>query len=119
VPAARGYAVLKVISLAVAAAVPVLAAIRARPALTASLAAAVVIVEGLVQLFQLQTNWISYRATAETLRRHGFLYAAQVEPYSDPKTRRERLAACMQDATSKENTAWASTMAAPARPDNP
>jgi len=117
----RGYAVLKVISLAVAAAVPVLAAIQARPALTASLAAAVVIVEGLVQLFQLQTNWISYRATAEALRQHGFLYAAHVEPYGDPKTRRERLAACLRDATTKENTVWASTMrqAVPAPRDNP
>jgi competence protein ComGC len=106
----RVYTILKVISLAVAAAVPVLAAIRAQAALTASLAAVVVIVEGIVQLFQLQTNWISYRASAEALRQHGFFYAAQVDPYNNPQTRRDMLAVFLRDATTKENTAWASSM---------
>jgi competence protein ComGC len=109
------YTVLKVISLAVAATVPVLAAISAKAALTASLAAVVVIIEGIVQLFQLQTNWISYRASAEALRQQGFFYAAQVDPYNDPETRRERLATFLRGAMSKEGTDWASNM----RPNTP
>ena len=56
--ARAGYLTLKTISLAVAAAVPVLAAVRAPAGLTASLAAVVVVIEGLVQLLQLQQNWI-------------------------------------------------------------
>ena len=106
----HAYAILKVISLAVAATVPVLAAIGAEAALTASLAAVVVLIEGVVQLFQLQNNWISYRATAEALRQHGFSYAAQVDPYNDPQTRRGQLAEFLRDATTKENTAWSSSM---------
>ena len=100
-----GYTTLNVISLAVAAAVPVLAATRGPAGLTASLAAVVAVIEGLAQLFQLQTKWISYRASADALRQHAFFYAAQVDPCTDPRARRDQLAAFLREATTKENTA--------------
>ena len=104
------YQSLKLTTLAVGAAVTVLAALSAPAALTASLAGVIVVFEGTQQLFQLHPNWITYRGTAETLRRHAFLYAAEVTPFDEPDTRRDRLAAALQDATTRESASWADTM---------
>jgi hypothetical protein len=96
------YLTLRLVVLVVGAAVTVLAAIDAGPPITASLAAVVVVAEGAQQLFQLHTRWIDDRGAAETLRREAFLYAAQLPPYADFATRRLRLAAALQDVTSRE-----------------
>ena len=104
------YQLMKIAALATGAAVTVLAAIRAPAALTASLAAAVVLLEGAQQVFQFHANWISYRATAETLREHRFLYAARVAPYDDVATRQAALAAFLRDLTTTENGTWSKTM---------
>lgn len=104
-----GYQILRLIALVVGAIVTVLAAADAPPVITAGLAAAIVVAEGAQQLLQLHRNWISYRATAETLRQHAFLYAAKVAPYSGPD-RREALGIFMHAITTRENTAWADSM---------
>jgi hypothetical protein len=104
------YLILKVISLVVAAAVPVVAAVSAPPGLTASLAAIVVVLEGVQQLYQLQANWIRYRGTAEVMRQHAFLYASRVEPYRDAATRRDRLAEFVQSTVADEGTRWSAAM---------
>jgi len=102
------------------AAVTVLAATRASSALTAALAASVVVLEGVQQLFQFQSNWITYRRTAETMRQQAFMYVAQVGLYADKETRRERLAEFMSEITTTENAGWTSTMrSAPNTPDLP
>jgi hypothetical protein len=104
------YQILRMAALVAGAAVTVLAALSAPAALTACVAGVIVITEGAQQLFQFHPNWISYRATAETLRRHAFLYVADVSPFDDPATRRDRLAAFLTDATMRESAAWTSTM---------
>lgn len=104
------YQSLKLAALAAGAAVTVLAALSAPAALTASLAGVIVVLEGAQQMFQFHPNWISYRGTAETLRHHAFLYVADVSPFDDPATRRERLAASLQEATRREGATWADTM---------
>ena len=104
------YLVLKLAALVTAAAVTVLAAVSAPPVLTASLAGLVVVMEGALQLFQCHRNWLSYRATAETLRHHAFLYVADVAPYGDPTTRRDLLAAFLKDLTATENNQWVAAM---------
>lgn len=81
------YQVIKVAVLVIGAAVTVLAATRASSALTAALAASVVVLEGIQQLFQFQSNWITYRGTAEAMRQQAFWYVAQVGPYADTQTR--------------------------------
>ena len=96
------YQLAKVATLLLAAAVTVLAAIGAPAALSASLAAAIVVVEGLQQLFQWHANWIAYRASAETLRRHAFAYAARTPPY-DADDRADRLANALGELTEREN----------------
>jgi hypothetical protein len=106
----RGYQGLKIATLILGGGVTVLAAIGAPAWLTASLAATIVAAEGTQQLFQLHANWISYRATAEALRQQAFLYAAHVDPYTDPATRRDRLADVIRTITTTENTSWAKAM---------
>jgi Protein of unknown function (DUF4231) len=106
----RGYLVLKITALLLGGAVTVLAAISAPAGLTASLAAAIVAIEGVQQVFQLHANWISYRATAEALRQQAFRYAAHVDPYTDPATRRDRLADAVRTITTTENNAWTKAM---------
>ncbi|MCU1655709.1 MAG: hypothetical protein JWO57_365 [Pseudonocardiales bacterium] len=106
----RPYQALKIATLVLGGAVTVLAAIGAPAWLTASLAASIVAAEGTQQLFQLHANWISYRATAEALRQQMFLYSAHVDPYTDPATRRDRLADVVRAITANENTSWAKAM---------
>lgn len=108
------HQLLKLIALGLGATVTVLAAVGAPPAPTASLAAGIVVLEGIQQLFQFHANWISYRATAETLRQHAFLYAAGVAPYEVSETRRQVLAAFLRDLLSNETSAWTKTMRQPA-----
>jgi len=104
------YQILKMTALAAGAAVTVLAAISAPAALTACVAGAIVVMEGAQQMFQFHQNWISYRGTAEALRRQAFLYVADATPFDDPATRRGRLAALLNDVTTKEGATWTDTM---------
>ena len=95
------YQSLRLTALVVGAAVTVLAAISAPPAVTASFAALVVIAEGTQQVFQFHSNWLSYRGAAETLREQAFLYAASLGPYRDPATRRAALASFVRETTAE------------------
>lgn len=96
-------------ALVAGAAVTVLAAVSAPAALTATVAGGIVVMEGAQQIFQFHSSWISYRATAETLRQHAFLYSAVVSPY-DQADRRDRLATLVKDVTTKESTTWSQVM---------
>jgi hypothetical protein len=104
------YQSLKVLAIVCGSVVTVLAAVGASPAITASLAASVVVVEGVQQVFQFHANWISYRAAAESLRQHAFLYAAGFDPYDNAGTRRQLLATAMRDVASRETSGWSSHM---------
>jgi hypothetical protein len=108
-----GYQITRLAALLLGSTVTVLAAISAPAAVTASLAAAGVAAEGIQQLYQFHANWISYRATSEALRREALSYAAKVEPYNDPATRRLKLAQTVRDLSAKENASWSSTMNQP------
>ena len=103
--AQSAYRRLKLVELIVAAVVPVVAVLRAPAALTAGLAAVVVVLEGVQQLFQWQTNWVLYRSTAEALKHERYLYLAHAGPYSDPG--RERvLAERVEGLVSQEHAKW-------------
>lgn len=105
-----GHLSLRLLVLVLAAAVAVLAGSATSPRLTATLAAVIVAAEGAQQLFQLHANWLRYRQSAESLRRHAFQYAAGVAPY-DRKDRRDRLALALQDVIGSEGAGWSDTMA--------
>ena len=57
----RAYQISKVSAIVIGAAVTVCAAVGVIAWLTATLAAGVVVLEGLQQMFQWQRNWIDYR----------------------------------------------------------
>ncbi len=105
VAAQQAYKWVKLVQLVIGAAVPVVAALQAPAAITAVLAAIVVVAEGAQQLYQWQTNWVLYRSTAEALKHEKFLYLAGAGPYSgdDP---RSVLAERLEGLISQEHAKW-------------
>jgi hypothetical protein len=101
----QAYKRLKIVQLVVGATVPVVAALSLPAAVTATLAAIVVLAEGIQQLNQWQTNWVLYRSTAEALQREKFLYYAEAGPYRSPD-RDRRLAERVDDVLSRETVKW-------------
>ena len=103
----RWYQWLKVAQLVIAAAIPVVAAAGASATVAGALGAVVVVLEGLQQLFQFQQNWISYRVTAEALKREKFLYLAGAGPYEGAEQPGALLARRVERVVSQEYGAWA------------
>src|SRR5689334_8245745 len=81
----RYFNILKIVTIVAAAAIPLLVALpiksNVKEPLTAALGALIVVMEGIQQLFQLQTNWILYRSTCESLKHEKYLYLAKAGPY--------------------------------------
>jgi hypothetical protein len=103
--AQKAYKRVKVGQLAVGAAVPVVAGLSAPAAVTATLAALVVLAEGIQQLNQWQTNWVLYRSTAEALKHEKYLYQASAGPYTGTD-RDVVLAERVEGLTSREHLKW-------------
>jgi hypothetical protein len=91
--AQRAYKRVKIVQLILAAGVPVAVASAAPGALTALLGGLVVVLEGIQQLYQWQTNWVLYRSTSEALKHERYLYLAKAGPYSskDRPVQQQRL----------------------------
>jgi hypothetical protein len=106
VAAQQAYKRVKLSQLIVGAIVPVVAALQVPAAVTASLAAFVVVAEGAQQLYQWQTNWVLYRSTAETLKHEKYLYLAAAGPYSTDDRDRV-LAERLEGLVSQEHAKWA------------
>ena len=104
------YHLLKLAFLVASASVTVLAAVSARSAVTAALAASLIVLEGVQQLFRFHANWISYRATAETLRAQAIAYVSGTDPYDDSRDRRSQMADFLRDTSLRENATWARIM---------
>ncbi len=103
--AQRAYKRVKLGQLIVGATVPVVAGLQAPAAVTATLAAIVVIAEGAQQLYQWQTNWVLYRSTAESLKHEKYLYLAGAGPYS-AADRHRVLAERLEGLVSQEHAKW-------------
>ena len=103
--AQRRYKLLKTIELIVAAAVPVIAALDAPAGLTAGVAAIVVVLEGVQQLFQWQALWVRYRSTAEALKHERYLYLVEAGPYRG-SDRARALAERIEGLISQEHAGW-------------
>jgi hypothetical protein len=103
--AQRAYKRVKVAQLVLAAGVPVAVAGSAPGALTAVLGGLVVVLEGVQQLYQWQTNWVLYRSTHESLAHERFLFLAGAGPYSGPDRRRV-LAERIEGLVSQEHAKW-------------
>jgi hypothetical protein len=103
--AQRAYKWVKVAQLVLAAGVPIAVASAAPGLLTALLGGLVVVLEGVQQLYQWQTNWVLYRSTNEALKHEKFLYLAQAGPYSGAHRQRV-LAERVEGLVSQEHAKW-------------
>lgn len=118
VAAQRAYKRVKTVELVVAATVPVLAGLSAPAAVTAALAAVVVVAEGVLQLNQWQTNWVLYRSTAEALKHEKYLYLSAAGPYVQPDRDRV-LAERVEGLVSQEHAKWTEAHSRRERDDAP
>jgi len=110
--AQRWYKRLKLLELAVAAALPVVAGLRSPVWVTGGLAAVIVVLEGAQHLYQLQEHWISYRSTAEALKHERYLYLARAGPYTG-EDRHGVLAERIEELISQEHAQWAASSQQP------
>jgi Protein of unknown function (DUF4231) len=101
----RRYKWLKLLELAVAAALPVVAALDSPLWVTGGLAAVIVVLEGAQHLYQFQEQWITYRSTAEALKHERFLYLAKTGPYVG-EDRHRQLAERVEGLVSQEHAKW-------------
>ncbi|MDQ4021335.1 MAG: DUF4231 domain-containing protein [Actinomycetota bacterium] len=105
IAAQQAYKRVKLSQLIIGAAVPVFAGLQVSAAITATLAAYVVVAEGAQQLYQWQTNWVLYRATAESLKHEKYLYLAAAGPYNTDDRHRV-LAERLEGLVSQEHAKW-------------
>ncbi|CCQ47164.1 putative uncharacterized protein [Pseudarthrobacter siccitolerans] len=104
----RQYKWLKLLELAVAAVLPVVAGIGSPVLVTGALAAAIVVLEGAQHLYQFQERWITYRSTAEALKHERYLYLAKAGPYLRAD-RHQQLAERIEGLISQEHAKWTSS----------
>jgi hypothetical protein len=111
----RTYKALKVIVIVVAALIPLLSGVQLAiiaPVLSlllGALGAVIAIIEGIQQLGQYQSNWISYRSTSEALKHEKYLYLARAGPYANAADAHALLAERVESLVSQEHAKWAST----------
>jgi hypothetical protein len=110
----KAYKRVKTAQLILGSAVPVLALVSLHASITASVAASVVVLEGLQQLNQWQSNWITYRSTAEALKHERYLYLATAGPYGGPDRSRV-LAEKVEGLVSQEHAKWTESRQDPGR----
>jgi Protein of unknown function (DUF4231) len=101
----RRYKRLKLLELAVAASLPVVAALHSPIWVTGGLAAVIVVLEGAQHLYQFQEHWITYRSTAEALKHERYLYLAKAGPYAS-EDRHRQLAERIEGLVSQEHAKW-------------
>jgi hypothetical protein len=101
----RSYKWLKLLEIAIAAVLPVVAAVQSPVWVTGGLASLIVILEGMQHLYQLQEHWITYRSTAEALKHERFLYLAKAGPYIEGDSR-SQLAERIEGLVSQEHAKW-------------
>src|SRR5205085_10707250 len=103
----RQFKALKVGQIVIAALVPVLAGTADVPRwVLGALGAAVVILEGVQQLFQYQQNWVTYRSTCEELKREKVLFQATAGPYARARRPEALLAERVEALVSQEHARW-------------
>jgi hypothetical protein len=75
---------------------------------TAILGLAILVVEGMQQLNQYQSNWISYRSTCKALRHEKFLYLGKAGPYKEDARPQPLLAERVEGLVPQEHAKWLS-----------
>lgn len=104
--AQKRFKALKAATITLAASIPVTAAFNAESYVAAVIAFVIVVVEGVLQLFQYERLWITFRSTAEMLKHEKFLYLAQAGPYRDGADAKRLLAERVEELISQEHARW-------------
>jgi len=78
--------------------------------LAPALGAGIAFLEGARALFRVQDSYLAYRAAAEELRSEAWLFAQRAGVYGNAAAPEALLAERVVDISSRENTAWASTL---------
>lgn len=116
----KWFKALRTVSIIAGAAIPITSLMRVEPPLiTAGIGFLIVVVEGLQQLNQYQSNWMSYRATCEALKHEKFLYAALAGPYTSSQNALTLLAERIESLVSQEHAKWYSTQEQAVKKDRP
>jgi hypothetical protein len=105
----KAFKFLKICTISAAALIPVFANINRMSWATAGLGVLIVILEGLQQLNQYHSNWISYRSTCEALKHEKFLYLGKAGMYAAANDPHALLAERIEALVSQEHAKWAST----------
>ena len=105
VNAKKTYQSLRVATMMLAATIPVVAALDGSPAISAVLGSAIVVIEGLQQLFQFHNRWIDYRAAWNSLERERRLFQSRAGPYTASNAARI-LAERTEAIIGLENSDW-------------
>jgi len=106
----RRYKQIKVAQLVLAGSIPVFALVEDLWGrwVTAILGASVAILEGLQQLGQYNSLWVTYRATAEQLKHEKYLFLARSGPYQglEEQEALRLLAERVEERVSTEHAKW-------------
>jgi Protein of unknown function (DUF4231) len=105
----RAFKYLKICTISAAAVIPVIAKISGMSSVTAGLGVFIVVLEGLQQLNQYHSNWISYRSTCEALKHEKFLYLGKAGLYATANDPHALLAERIESLVSQEHAKWASS----------
>jgi Protein of unknown function (DUF4231) len=111
----RWYRGIKVAQLVAAALVPVVAGLGTSAWVTGGLGSAIVVMEGVQQLYQFQEQWTAYRSAWEALRREQYLYEAGAGGYATAANPGVLLAERVEDLIAREHGRWVSVQEAAGR----
>jgi hypothetical protein len=106
------YISFKVVQVVLAAAIPVASSNSAPAPVTGSLGAAVVVLEGLQQLFQWHANWLRFRMAEGALRDERFDYRARIGQYGTSPDPIRLLADRVAALIATDRAGWARTSGA-------
>jgi len=83
---------------------------------TGGLGVLITVLEGMLHLNQYQQNWVTYRATCESLRHEKYLFLGQAPPYADSPNPRALLAERVESLVSQEHAKWTSSQQQEGKP---
>lgn len=117
----RRFKLMKGITIASAAAIPVLTttAIPDGRYVAAGLGVLIAIMEGLQQMNQYHSNWTTFRSTSESLKHEKYLYLAKAGPYLSAQNAQAMLAERIESVISQEGSKWLTVQSPRPQSENP
>ncbi len=104
------FKLLKILEIIAAALVPDFSGMQVSYVIISGLGVIILVLQSLQSLFQFQTNWISYRSTAEALKREKSLWQAKAGDYLNSENPNALLAERVEFLVSSETSKWVSNM---------